>query len=130
MAEKDPIDRISASAEGQSDAAFAARVLTGLPDVPVPGVLEARILDDFDTVAAKRKASLRALAVRLVQSLRDAVWPNAPAWKPASIFVLSLLIGLAAGSLVPTSALTSVNSDEIATAAPDVVPDLDLSGDF
>jgi len=130
MAEKEPIDRNLASAEAQSDAAFAARVLTGLPDVPVPGVLEARILADFDAVAAKRKASLRALVLHPVQSLRDAVWPGAPAWQPASILALSLLIGLAAGTLVPSSALTSVSSVQDETAAVDTVPDLNLSGDF
>jgi hypothetical protein len=129
MAEKDPIDR-TASAQAQGDAAFAARVLTGLPDVPVPGTLEARILADFDAVAAKRKASLWAWALHPARSLRDAVWPNAPAWQPASVFALSLLIGLAAGTLVPASALTSVNSAQDETAAADTVPDLNLSGDF
>ena len=130
MAEKDPIDCTTASAEGQGDALFAARVLAGLPSDPVPGTLEARILADFDAVAAKRKAPLWALALRPARRLRDVVWPSAPAWQPASVFALSLLIGLAAGSLVPTSALTSVNSGQNETAAVDTVPDLDLSGDF
>ena len=130
MAEEDPIGGISASAEAQGDAAFAARVLAELPDVPTPGALEARILADFDAVAAKRRASLRALLLHPAVSLRDAVWPGAPAWKPASVFALSLLIGLAAGTLVPSSALTSVNSAQDETAAVDTVPNLDLSGDF
>jgi hypothetical protein len=130
MAEKDPIDRTSASAEGQGDALFAARVLAGLPSDPVPGTLEARVLADFDAVAAKRRASLRALALRPARRLRDAVWPDAPAWQPASVFALSLLIGLAAGTLVPSSALTSVSSVQDETAAVDTVPDLNLSGDF
>ena len=130
MAEKDPIDRTSALAEAQSDAAFAARVLTGLPGVPVPGTLEARILADFDAVAAKRKASPWAWALHPVRSLRDAVWPSAPAWQPASVFALSLLIGLAAGAFVPSSTLVDVNSSQDETVAVDTVPDLDLSGDF
>jgi hypothetical protein len=130
MAEKDPIDRGSASAEAQSDAAFAARILTDLPGVPAPGTLEARILADFEAVAAKRKASLWALVLRPARRLRDAVWPSAPAWKPASVFALSLLIGLAAGTLVPASALTSVTSVQDETVAVDTVPDLNLSGDF
>ena len=130
MAEKDPIDRISASAEAQSDAAFAARVLTGLPSVPVPAALEARILVDFDAIAAKRKSSLWALTMHPVQGLRDAVWPDAPAWQPASVFALSLLIGLAAGTLVPSSALTNAGFVQDETPAVDTVPNLDLSGDF
>jgi len=130
MAEKDPINRGSASADAESDAAFAARVLTGLPGVPVPGTLEARILADFDAVAAKRKASLWTWVLRPAQSLRDAVWPGVPAWQPASIFALALLIGLTAGTLVPSSALTSAGAVQDETAAVDTVPNLDLSGDF
>ena len=126
MAEKDSFDRASA----ESDAAFAARVLTELPSVPVPGTLQARILADFDTVAAKRKASPWAWAMRPVQRLRDVVWPSAPAWKPASIFALSLLFGLAAGVFVPPSTLADVNSGQTEVTSSDTVPDLDLSGDF
>jgi hypothetical protein len=70
------------------------------------------------------------LALRPARRLRDAVWPGAPAWQPASVFALSLLIGLAAGTLVPASALTSVNFVQDETVAVDTVPDLDLSGDF
>jgi hypothetical protein len=130
MAEKDPIDRTSASAEVQNDAAFAARVLAGLPDVPVPGALEVRILADFDAAAARRKSSLWNWALHPVRSLRDAVWPGAPAWQPASVFALSLLIGLAAGTLVPSSALTNAGFVQDETPAVDTVPNLDLSGDF
>ena len=126
MAEEDSFDRAST----QSDAAFAARVLSGLPSVPVPGTLQARILADFDAVAAKRKASPWAWAMRPVHWLRDVAWPSAPAWKPASIFALSLLFGLAAGVFVPSSTLTDVNSGQTEAAASDTVPDLDLSGDF
>jgi hypothetical protein len=126
MAKEDSFDRASA----ERDAAFAARVLTGLPSVPVPGTLEARILADFDAVAAKRKASTWAVATRPLQKLRDAVWPSAPAWKPASIFALSLLLGLAAGVFVPSSTLADVNSGQTEVASSDTVPDLDLSGDF
>ncbi|HEY0283405.1 MAG TPA: hypothetical protein VGC27_12370 [Rhizomicrobium sp.] len=130
MAEKDPIDRASATAEAQSDAAFAARALTELPSVPVPGTLEARILADFDAVAAKRKASLWARVLRPARGLRDAIWPDAPAWKPASVFALSLLIGLAAGTLVPSSALSGAGSVQDETAVLDTVPNLDIFGDF
>jgi hypothetical protein len=130
MAEKDPIDRASASAEAQGDAAFAARVLADLPGIPMPGTLEARILADFDAVTARRQSSRWVRALRWARGLHEAVWPGAPAWKPASVFALSLLIGLAAGTLVPASALPSVNSVQDETAAVDTVPDLDLSGDF
>ena len=130
MAEKDQFDRSSASAEAQSDAVFAARILSDLPGVPVPGTLEARILADFDSVAAKRNASLWAWLLRPARGLRDAVWPGAPAWKPASVLALSLLIGLMAGTLVPASALTSVSSVQDETTVVDTVPNLDISGDF
>ena len=113
-----------------ADAAFAARVLTELPSVPVPAALEARILVDFDAIAAKRKSSLWALTMHPVQGLRDAVWPSAPAWKPASIFAMSLLFGLAAGVFVPSSTSMGANSDQVETPAVDTAPDLDLSGDF
>ena len=127
MAEKDSFDRASA----ESDAAFAARVLSGLPSVPVPGTLEARILADFDAVAAKRKASPWAWALHPVRSLRDAVWPDAPAWQPASVFALSLLIGLAAGAFVPSSdVLPDGSSVQSQSLAYDTAPALDLAKDI
>jgi hypothetical protein len=130
MAEENSFDRSAASAEAQGDAAFAARLLADLPSVPASGALQACILADFDAVAAKRNASLWAVALRPVRKLRDAVWPSAPAWQPASIFALSLVLGLAAGALVPSSALTGAGSGQDETQTFDTIPSLDLSGDF
>ena len=130
MAEKDPFDRVPAAAEAQGDAEFATRVLAELLSVPVPGSLESRILADFDAVAAKRKSSRWAVLTHPLRSLRDALWPNAPAWKPASILALSLLFGLVMGALVPSSVLANVNPVQDETVASDVVPDVDLFGDF
>lgn len=123
MAEKNSMDRGSADA----DAEFAARLMKELPSVPVSATLQARILADFDAVAAKRKSPLWA---RPLRTLRDAVWPSAPVWKPASVFALSLAIGLAAGTLFPSSALTGGSSVQADTVAFDTDPAADLSGDF
>jgi hypothetical protein len=97
----------------------------------VPGTLEARILARFRRRRGKaEKLRSGTWVLRPAQSLRDAVWPGVPAWQPASIFALALLIGLTAGTLVPSSALTSAGAVQDETAAVDTVPNLDLSGDF
>ncbi len=106
------------------DAAFADGVLKALPSVAVPPELEARILADFNAVAAKRAPGAVS---RFMQRLRDAAWPGAPLWKPASILALSLLIGLTAGAFVPAADLTS---PEQTTASADTPSVLDISGDF
>jgi hypothetical protein len=106
------------------EAAFTDGVLKAMPSVAVPPGLEARILADFDTVAAKRAPGAVS---RFMQRLRDAVWPGAPLWKPASILALSLLIGLTAGAFVPAADLTS---QELTTASADTQSVLDISGDF
>ncbi|MDE2630705.1 MAG: hypothetical protein KGM97_06915 [Alphaproteobacteria bacterium] len=123
MAEKNSLDRGSADA----DAEFAARLMKELPSAPVSGTLQARILADFDAVAAKRKFPLWT---RPLRALRDAVWPSAPVWKPASVFALSLAIGLAAGTLIPSSVLTDGGSVQPDTAAFDTDQGADLSGGF
>ena len=109
-----------------ADAAFADGVLKALPSVAVPPGLEARILTDFDAVAAKRAPGAVA---RLMIRLRDAMWPGAPLWKPASILALSLLIGLTAGAFVPSAAL-SPSAQTTTTASKEITSVLDMSGDF
>jgi len=111
------------------EVAFADGVLKALPSVAVPPELEARILADFDAVAAKRAPGAFS---RFVRRWQDMVWPGAPAWKPASVLALSLIIGLTAGAFVPASALTSngqatTTSTTTSTTPP---PVLDMSGDF
>lgn len=108
------------------EAAFADAALRTLPGVAVPRELEDRILADFDRIARRRApGALR----RLLDRWRDAVWPGAPLWKPASVLVLSLLIGLTTGALVPSvdlSSSSSSSSDQVAAAADDATG-LDLS---
>lgn len=103
------------------DAAFADVVLKTLPSVAVPPQLEARILADFDAVAAERAPG--ALS-RLAHRWRDVIWPGAPLWKPASMLALSLLVGLMAGAFVPSPASEQTNT------ASDSQSVLDMSGEF
>jgi hypothetical protein len=110
--------------KGTDEAAFADGVLKALPGVAVPPGLEARILADFDAVAAKRAPGSVS---RFLRRLRDAIWPGAPLWKPASILALSLLIGLTAGAFVPAAALGPSEQTNVTADTPSV---LDMSGDF
>jgi hypothetical protein len=97
----------------EQDARFTDEMLALLPSASVPPALEARILSAFDRVAAQRAPG--ALS-RLLQGWRDAVWPGAPVWKPASLLALSLAIGVMAGVLLPSSELASSSTT---TASPD-----------
>ena len=114
--------------EAADDAAFAQGALNALPSVAVPAALERRILADFDAVAA------RPPRARFVGRLRDAVWPGAPVWKPASVLALSLVIGLAAGALVPSADLTrdTANQTQVSSSSSpyDSSPALDMSKDL
>lgn len=107
------------------EAVFADDVLKALPSVAVPPELEARILADFDAVAAKRAPGVFS---RFMRRWRDMVWPGAPVWKPASVLALSLIVGLTAGAFVPASALTSNGQTTTTSTTPP--PVLDMSGDF
>ncbi|MGD0143554.1 MAG: hypothetical protein ABSC92_10370 [Rhizomicrobium sp.] len=89
------------------------------------GALQARILADFDTVSAGRA---RPLAVRIgvfLARVSDAAWPGAPAWKPAAVLGLSLMIGLGVGALLPVYG----PADDM-SAALDVPQGLDVGGDL
>ena len=95
------------------DTAFADAILKNLPAGAVPAALEARIMADFDRLAARRRPSpLQALVARWSETL----WPGAPVWQPASVLALSLIIGLAAGSFVPTVSTVSPVSDQLISA--------------
>jgi len=109
--------------ERMDDRAFADAVLGEVPSVAVPPALEARILGDFDAVAAKRRRH------GVLRRWRDTIWPGAPLWKPASVLALSLLIGLSAGTLLPTASQASGASAQT-LALLDTTPALDLSGDL
>jgi hypothetical protein len=106
----------------KNDTAFAHELLKGLPTVPVPAALEARILADFDRLAlAPRKGVLARLGDRL--------WPGVPAWKPASVLALSLAMGLMAGVFVPSSAITVTDTTSVTVITLDTVSDLDFDRD-
>jgi|WetSurMetagenome_2_1015567.scaffolds.fasta_scaffold323395_2 hypothetical protein len=106
------------------DREFVETALRALPSVAVPVALETRLLAGFDALAAKRAARAGWL-----RRWRDIMWPGAPLWKPASVLALSLLIGLSAGTLMPTANQVSAPSEQT-LAALDSAPVLDLSGDL
>jgi hypothetical protein len=110
------------------DREFADGALTVLPNLAAPTALEARILADFDHVAAH----LSRRRAHLMDHWRDVVWPGAPIWKPASVLAVSLLIGLVAGALVPSADLRSDSSTQNqASLSPyDSSPALDMSKDL
>ena len=61
--------------ERMDDAQFVHQILTSLPTTAVPAALEARLLADFDRLAARSG---------LWRRIGDRLWPGVPAWKPAS----------------------------------------------
>lgn len=69
-------------------------LLKDLPSVPVRAGLQHRILADFDAQALRRRSSL-------LGRFRDAVWPGAPLWRPATILAAALVMGVVAGNYVP-----------------------------
>ncbi len=111
------------------DAAFTAEMIGRLQTTAVPPALEARILADFDRVAAGRRHSS---LWRLAAHWRDRLWPGAPVWQPAGLLAASLAIGLLAGALVPASSLSvsSSGSTEQTLSAMDTSSPLDLYKDL
>jgi len=85
---------------------------------PAPAALSARILADFDAVSARRA---RWKFSRLI----DAIWPGAPAWKPAAVLGLSLMIGLGVGALLPV-----YGPAEDTSIASDASPGIDFGGEL
>lgn len=116
--------------QNAEDAAFAARALAVFANEPAGAVLEARILADFDRLIVPRP-SYAARVKRALQGLGDTLWPGAPLWQPASVLALSLAAGLAAGLLLPSSALDGGASDTTQVASQSVSletpPAFDLS---
>lgn len=106
------------------DAEFAQEILKSLPTTAVPAALEARILADFDRVAAHR-----ARRAGWFGRIGEKLWPGAPAWQPASVLALSLAIGLVAGGFVPSPTLSTTASDQVVTAALDSAPVMDFDKD-
>ena len=88
--------------------------------------LEARILASFDEVTARRQASVGAAIAKLGERVRDAVWPGAPAWKPASVLALSLAVGILAGNYLPLNGVVSDQTEQTASVTLDAPPAFDL----
>ena len=109
-----------------SDAEFADRTLGALPRTQVPDALRARIMADFDTVAAKRRAGL----LYELRVLAGTIWPGAPLWKPGAVFAASLLCGLAAGAFVPVLQPAQDDSASLRQQWADASPALDMLGDL
>jgi len=107
------------------DAAFADSALRALPSVPVPAALEARILADFDAIAAQLR---RGALSRLLRRWQNLIWPGAPLWKPASVLALSLIIGLTAGVLVPSTTLSGEQT--VSSPSYDTAEALEMSGEL
>lgn len=101
------------------DAVWMTETLKALPTVPVPAALQQSILASFDAVAARRRSSVFA-------RFRDVVWPGAPAWRPAVALALSLVIGVAAGTLVPLEGAMADNNEQTVSVALDAPPAFDL----
>lgn len=117
MAGKQPMD----------DKAFADAVLKALPTAAVPAALQARILADFDRVAARRRLGLRT--IRVIGWV-ERLWPGVPAWQPASVLALSLVLGLTAGAFVPSQAFARQTSDQLVAIADIAAPDTDVDKDL
>ena len=91
-------------------------VLTALPPEDVVRGLPHRILGDFDRHVSSRQGHLRRIIRDWLEKLGDAVWPGAPLWQPIAAMSVSLLIGLAAGTLLPEQ--PARDTDETVVSSP------------
>jgi hypothetical protein len=108
------------------DAGWLDSLTKAQATVAVPAELEARILASFDEVTAAGQASIGAVITKLIGQVRDAVWPGAPAWKPASILAFSLAVGILVGNYLPLNDLVSDQAEQTASIALDAPPAFDL----
>jgi hypothetical protein len=104
------------------DAVWVTDALKALPTVPVPAALQRNILASFDNVTARRNAGFAGAMRRFAAT----IWPGVPAWRPATALALSLLIGLAAGTLVPLEGAMADNNEQTASVVLDAPPSFDL----
>ena len=109
------------------DAAFADAILKGLPATAVPAALQARILADFERVAARRASRWTH---RIAQHWSELLWPGVPVWQPVSMLALSLIVGLTAGAFVPAVSTSGVSSDQVVAALDTTTTDADLDKDL
>ena len=104
------------------DAVWLDDVLKVLPTVPVPAALQENILSSFDAVVTRRDAGF----VGAMRRLAAAIWPGAPAWRPAAALAFSLLIGVMAGTLMPLEDAIADSNEQAASVALDAPPAFDL----
>ena len=95
------LDRSAQAQEIVRNAQALDQALGASRPVPTPLELYTRAMRGFDKAVQRRRTSPRERMNRIVEWFRDAVWPGAPVWKPTAAFALSLLLGAAAGVLVP-----------------------------
>jgi hypothetical protein len=108
------------------DAAWLNRAVAAQTPPHLSVALQARILGAFDDVTARRNAGFVGALRRLADGFRDAVWPGAPAWRPAAVLALSLVIGAMAGTFIPFEDVLFDNSEQHASVALDAPPAFDL----
>jgi hypothetical protein len=109
--------------ESAQDAAQLDRLLArAAPPPAVPPALERRILADFDAVQARRWTF-----ANLARRAADAIWPGAPAWRPACAFGLALLIGTSVAVFAPFDV---PQQDDASAIALDASPDIDAGQGF
>jgi hypothetical protein len=104
------------------DAVWLDGALKGLPMVPVSAALRQNVLASFDAVTARRKAGFGGA----MRSLAATVWPGVPAWRPAAVLALSLVVGVMAGTLIPLEDALTDSSEQTASVALDAPPAFDL----
>jgi len=104
------------------DAVRVDDALRLLPTVTVSLALQQNILASFDRVAVRRNAGLNGMMRRLAA----AVWPGAPAWRPAAALAFSLVIGVVVGTLIPMENAMADGKEQAASVALDAPPSFDL----
>jgi hypothetical protein len=87
--------------ENLSDADFAGRVLSRLPQQPLSAGFEVALLAGYDGWRARRAAGPLAGLAGALRGFADVVWPGAPLWLPAGALAASLILGIALGALLP-----------------------------
>ncbi|HVV65043.1 MAG TPA: hypothetical protein VHC42_06220 [Rhizomicrobium sp.] len=108
------------------DEAWLDRALRLAPPAE-PGVaLAARVMADFDAVAARRRLGPSGFAGGIVVKVCSALWPGAPAWQPATALALSLALGIAAGIFAPVSEASAENGEQAAAVALDQPPAFEI----
>jgi hypothetical protein len=79
----------------------------------------------FERVADARARSIRVRLSRLMDSVRETVWPGAPWWKPACALSLSLVIGLSLGLTIFSPVSERDSGEQTVASLLDVPQSLD-----